>query len=152
MLFWTFLFSSPSAIPLGILVVRGDCDLETCRMYIDRLQEVSFFSQLFMLLSFPFWSVITSHLYLLLKWGIWGGMEKWWPYLSHLWSIHGVFSPPTPTAVSPPRVVEMGEGWWVNDNTVLLQCAPWVLLGSLCLARRLTCVFWTLQNFQGHDK
>ncbi|XP_077637147.1 diacylglycerol kinase iota isoform X3 [Crocuta crocuta] len=27
------------AIPLGILVVRGDCDLETCRMYIDRLQE-----------------------------------------------------------------------------------------------------------------
>uniref|UniRef100_A0A452S494 Diacylglycerol kinase n=1 Tax=Ursus americanus TaxID=9643 RepID=A0A452S494_URSAM len=26
-------------IPLGILVVRGDCDLETCRMYIDRLQE-----------------------------------------------------------------------------------------------------------------
>uniref|UniRef100_A0A8C0BMK6 Diacylglycerol kinase n=1 Tax=Buteo japonicus TaxID=224669 RepID=A0A8C0BMK6_9AVES len=30
------------AIPLGIIVVRGDCDLETCRMYIDRLQEVSF--------------------------------------------------------------------------------------------------------------
>uniref|UniRef100_A0A8C4K3J3 Diacylglycerol kinase n=1 Tax=Dromaius novaehollandiae TaxID=8790 RepID=A0A8C4K3J3_DRONO len=28
-----------SAIPLGIIVVRGDCDLETCRMYIDRLQE-----------------------------------------------------------------------------------------------------------------
>ncbi|XP_023609263.1 diacylglycerol kinase iota isoform X3 [Myotis lucifugus] len=27
------------SIPLGILVVRGDCDLETCRMYIDRLQE-----------------------------------------------------------------------------------------------------------------
>uniref|UniRef100_A0A8D0KZ35 Diacylglycerol kinase n=1 Tax=Strix occidentalis caurina TaxID=311401 RepID=A0A8D0KZ35_STROC len=27
------------AIPLGIIVVRGDCDLETCRMYIDRLQE-----------------------------------------------------------------------------------------------------------------
>uniref|UniRef100_A0A8C5VYD3 Diacylglycerol kinase n=1 Tax=Microcebus murinus TaxID=30608 RepID=A0A8C5VYD3_MICMU len=34
-----FLLPSPSAIPLGILVVRGDCDLETCRMYIDRLQE-----------------------------------------------------------------------------------------------------------------
>lgn len=31
----------PTAIPLGIVVVRGDCDLETCRMYIDRLQEVS---------------------------------------------------------------------------------------------------------------
>uniref|UniRef100_A0A8C4PPC8 Diacylglycerol kinase n=1 Tax=Equus asinus asinus TaxID=83772 RepID=A0A8C4PPC8_EQUAS len=43
-----------ASIPLGILVVRGDCDLETCRMYIDRLQEVSFFSQLFILLSFPF--------------------------------------------------------------------------------------------------
>ncbi|XDB49495.1 PREDICTED: diacylglycerol kinase iota isoform X1 [Capra hircus] len=28
-----------ASIPLGILVVRGDCDLETCRMYIDRLQE-----------------------------------------------------------------------------------------------------------------
>uniref|UniRef100_A0A8B9BFT5 Diacylglycerol kinase n=1 Tax=Anser brachyrhynchus TaxID=132585 RepID=A0A8B9BFT5_9AVES len=32
---WIVLFS----IPLGIIVVRGDCDLETCRMYIDRLQE-----------------------------------------------------------------------------------------------------------------
>ncbi|CAN2387241.1 Diacylglycerol kinase iota [Pristimantis euphronides] len=30
-----------ASIPLGIIVVRGDCDLETCRMYIDRLQEVS---------------------------------------------------------------------------------------------------------------
>ncbi|XP_036283922.1 diacylglycerol kinase iota isoform X2 [Pipistrellus kuhlii] len=28
-----------ASIPLGILVVHGDCDLETCRMYIDRLQE-----------------------------------------------------------------------------------------------------------------
>ncbi|XP_041443816.1 diacylglycerol kinase iota isoform X3 [Xenopus laevis] len=28
-----------ASIPLGIIVVRGDCDLETCRMYIDRLQE-----------------------------------------------------------------------------------------------------------------
>uniref|UniRef100_A0A8B9S8K3 Diacylglycerol kinase n=1 Tax=Apteryx owenii TaxID=8824 RepID=A0A8B9S8K3_APTOW len=36
-----YLFACP-AIPLGIIVVRGDCDLETCRMYIDRLQEVSF--------------------------------------------------------------------------------------------------------------
>uniref|UniRef100_A0A8C2APM1 Diacylglycerol kinase n=1 Tax=Cyprinus carpio TaxID=7962 RepID=A0A8C2APM1_CYPCA len=27
--------------PVGIVVVRGDCDLETCRLYIDRLQEVS---------------------------------------------------------------------------------------------------------------
>uniref|UniRef100_A0A8D0CDK8 Diacylglycerol kinase n=1 Tax=Salvator merianae TaxID=96440 RepID=A0A8D0CDK8_SALMN len=26
-------------IPLGIIVVRGDCDLETCRMYVDRLEE-----------------------------------------------------------------------------------------------------------------
>ncbi|XP_028624222.1 diacylglycerol kinase iota isoform X4 [Grammomys surdaster] len=34
-----FFFPPSSAIPLGILVVRGDCDLETCRMYIDRLQE-----------------------------------------------------------------------------------------------------------------
>ncbi|XP_036373515.1 diacylglycerol kinase iota isoform X2 [Megalops cyprinoides] len=25
--------------PVGIIVVRGDCDLETCRLYIDRLQE-----------------------------------------------------------------------------------------------------------------
>ncbi|XP_054844599.1 diacylglycerol kinase iota isoform X2 [Eublepharis macularius] len=30
---------SPLAIPLGIIVVRGDCDLETCRIYVDRLQE-----------------------------------------------------------------------------------------------------------------
>lgn len=29
------------AIPLGIIVVRGDCDLETCRIYVDRLEEVS---------------------------------------------------------------------------------------------------------------
>ncbi|XP_064417887.1 diacylglycerol kinase iota [Latimeria chalumnae] len=27
------------SIPIGIIVVRGDCDLETCRMFIDRLQE-----------------------------------------------------------------------------------------------------------------
>uniref|UniRef100_A0A7N8Y6V5 Diacylglycerol kinase n=1 Tax=Mastacembelus armatus TaxID=205130 RepID=A0A7N8Y6V5_9TELE len=33
------------SIPVGIVVVRGDCDLETCRLYIDRLQEVSFKSQ-----------------------------------------------------------------------------------------------------------
>ena len=30
-----------AAIPVGIVVVRGDCDLETCRLYIDRLQEVN---------------------------------------------------------------------------------------------------------------
>nr|XP_033813648.1 diacylglycerol kinase iota [Geotrypetes seraphini] len=28
-----------ASIPLGIIVVRGDCDLETCRIHIDRLQE-----------------------------------------------------------------------------------------------------------------
>ncbi|XP_026859672.2 diacylglycerol kinase iota isoform X3 [Electrophorus electricus] len=28
-----------SSTPVGIVVVRGDCDLETCRLYIDRLQE-----------------------------------------------------------------------------------------------------------------
>uniref|UniRef100_A0A674KAW0 Diacylglycerol kinase n=1 Tax=Terrapene triunguis TaxID=2587831 RepID=A0A674KAW0_9SAUR len=33
---WVRLYS---AIPLGIIVIRGDCDLEACRMYIDRLQE-----------------------------------------------------------------------------------------------------------------
>uniref|UniRef100_A0A8C3XZ06 Diacylglycerol kinase n=1 Tax=Catharus ustulatus TaxID=91951 RepID=A0A8C3XZ06_CATUS len=38
------LFFIFSAIPLGIIVVRGDCDLETCRMYIDRLQEVRLLS------------------------------------------------------------------------------------------------------------
>ncbi|MFT7812640.1 diacylglycerol kinase iota isoform X2 [Arapaima gigas] len=27
------------SIPVGIVVVRGDCDLETCRLYINRLQE-----------------------------------------------------------------------------------------------------------------
>uniref|UniRef100_A0A671X9K5 Diacylglycerol kinase n=1 Tax=Sparus aurata TaxID=8175 RepID=A0A671X9K5_SPAAU len=32
------------AIPVGIVVVRGDCDLETCRLYIDRLQEAMFVS------------------------------------------------------------------------------------------------------------
>uniref|UniRef100_A0A803T1I1 Diacylglycerol kinase n=1 Tax=Anolis carolinensis TaxID=28377 RepID=A0A803T1I1_ANOCA len=30
-----------ASIPLGIIVVRGDCDLETCRIYVDRLEEVS---------------------------------------------------------------------------------------------------------------
>lgn len=33
--------SCAAAIPVGIVVVRGDCDLETCRLYIDRLQEAS---------------------------------------------------------------------------------------------------------------
>ncbi|XP_020647861.3 diacylglycerol kinase iota isoform X3 [Pogona vitticeps] len=28
-----------ASIPLGIIVVRGDCDLETCRIYVDRLEE-----------------------------------------------------------------------------------------------------------------
>ncbi|XP_036433333.1 diacylglycerol kinase iota [Colossoma macropomum] len=28
-----------NSTPVGIVVVRGDCDLETCRLYIDRLQE-----------------------------------------------------------------------------------------------------------------
>uniref|UniRef100_A0A671X702 Diacylglycerol kinase n=1 Tax=Sparus aurata TaxID=8175 RepID=A0A671X702_SPAAU len=32
------------SIPVGIVVVRGDCDLETCRLYIDRLQEAMFVS------------------------------------------------------------------------------------------------------------
>uniref|UniRef100_A0A3Q3W9X6 Diacylglycerol kinase n=1 Tax=Mola mola TaxID=94237 RepID=A0A3Q3W9X6_MOLML len=32
---------SSHSIPVGIVVVRGDCDLETCRLYIDRLQEAS---------------------------------------------------------------------------------------------------------------
>uniref|UniRef100_A0A8C7UYM6 Diacylglycerol kinase n=1 Tax=Oncorhynchus mykiss TaxID=8022 RepID=A0A8C7UYM6_ONCMY len=27
------------SVAVGIVVVRGDCDLETCRLYIDRLQE-----------------------------------------------------------------------------------------------------------------
>lgn len=45
---WSLTVSSLStclclpAIPVGIVVVRGDCDLETCRLYIDRLQEASF--------------------------------------------------------------------------------------------------------------
>uniref|UniRef100_A0A3Q4H0U5 Diacylglycerol kinase n=1 Tax=Neolamprologus brichardi TaxID=32507 RepID=A0A3Q4H0U5_NEOBR len=37
------LFCFFSAIPVGIVVVRGDCDLETCRLYIDRLQEASLY-------------------------------------------------------------------------------------------------------------
>uniref|UniRef100_A0A3Q3QT93 Diacylglycerol kinase n=1 Tax=Monopterus albus TaxID=43700 RepID=A0A3Q3QT93_MONAL len=37
----TFVFMFILAIPVGIVVVRGDCDLETCRLYIDRLQEAS---------------------------------------------------------------------------------------------------------------
>uniref|UniRef100_A0A8C4HYV9 Diacylglycerol kinase n=1 Tax=Dicentrarchus labrax TaxID=13489 RepID=A0A8C4HYV9_DICLA len=46
------------SIPVGIVVVRGDCDLETCRLYIDRLQEASSclsspsFSALLLLSSF----------------------------------------------------------------------------------------------------
>lgn len=46
-----------AAIPVGIVVVRGDCDLETCRLYIDRLQEASprflLLLLLFLLLLFP---------------------------------------------------------------------------------------------------
>uniref|UniRef100_A0A3Q1JC01 Diacylglycerol kinase n=1 Tax=Anabas testudineus TaxID=64144 RepID=A0A3Q1JC01_ANATE len=41
--FLMLFFGSP-AIPVGIVVVRGDCDLETCRLYIDRLQECFSFS------------------------------------------------------------------------------------------------------------
>uniref|UniRef100_A0A3B3Z6W4 Diacylglycerol kinase n=1 Tax=Periophthalmus magnuspinnatus TaxID=409849 RepID=A0A3B3Z6W4_9GOBI len=49
------------SIPVGIVVVRGDCDLETCRLYIDRLQEASFVfmstaSSSFSTLSLPFLS------------------------------------------------------------------------------------------------
>ncbi len=36
-LFVSFLFA---AIPLGLIVVPGDSDLETCRAHIERLQEV----------------------------------------------------------------------------------------------------------------
>lgn len=36
----SYLFVS-SAIPLGLIVVPGDSDLETCREHIQRLQEVS---------------------------------------------------------------------------------------------------------------
>lgn len=36
----SYLFVSP-AIPLGLIVVPGDSDLETCREHIQRLQEVS---------------------------------------------------------------------------------------------------------------
>ncbi|KAG2469007.1 DGKZ kinase, partial [Polypterus senegalus] len=34
------------SIPVGIIVIRGDCDLETCRLYINRLQEFGNGSQL----------------------------------------------------------------------------------------------------------
>ncbi|XP_059508258.1 diacylglycerol kinase iota [Stegostoma tigrinum] len=40
-----------TSVPLGIIVIHGDCDLETCRRYIDRLQEDSDASQRRMLSS-----------------------------------------------------------------------------------------------------
>uniref|UniRef100_A0A3P8V571 Diacylglycerol kinase n=1 Tax=Cynoglossus semilaevis TaxID=244447 RepID=A0A3P8V571_CYNSE len=49
--FMKFLFFFLTAIPVGIVVVRGDCDLETCRLYIDRLQEVSVVLLLLFLVS-----------------------------------------------------------------------------------------------------
>uniref|UniRef100_A0A8C6LA62 Diacylglycerol kinase n=1 Tax=Nothobranchius furzeri TaxID=105023 RepID=A0A8C6LA62_NOTFU len=39
------------SIPVGIVVVRGDCDLETCRLYIDRLQESQCISVFYLLLA-----------------------------------------------------------------------------------------------------
>lgn len=35
-----FVFFASPAIPLGLIVVPGDSDLETCREHIQRLQEV----------------------------------------------------------------------------------------------------------------
>lgn len=29
----------PGALPLGVITVPGDSDLETCRLHIDRLQD-----------------------------------------------------------------------------------------------------------------
>ncbi|TWW64865.1 Diacylglycerol kinase iota [Takifugu flavidus] len=46
------------AIPVGIVVVRGDCDLETCRLYIDRLQEASLRLLLLLSLLFRFYLAI----------------------------------------------------------------------------------------------
>uniref|UniRef100_A0AAQ5YAE8 Diacylglycerol kinase n=1 Tax=Amphiprion ocellaris TaxID=80972 RepID=A0AAQ5YAE8_AMPOC len=40
-------------IPVGIVVVRGDCDLETCRLYIDRLQDVSLHLHHHLLIGIP---------------------------------------------------------------------------------------------------
>lgn len=38
---FSFLFChSLSAIPLGLIVIPGDSDLETCRVQIEKLQEV----------------------------------------------------------------------------------------------------------------
>lgn len=63
-----------SAIPVGIVVVRGDCDLETCRLYIDRLQEASLHHLprhpslllllLFIIISYPSWRHPSSGSYL----------------------------------------------------------------------------------------
>ncbi|TNM91554.1 hypothetical protein fugu_019934 [Takifugu bimaculatus] len=47
-----------AAIPVGIVVVRGDCDLETCRLYIDRLQEASLRLLLLLSLLFCFYLAI----------------------------------------------------------------------------------------------
>lgn len=47
-----------AAIPVGIVVVRGDCDLETCRLYIDRLQEASLRLLLLLSLLFRFYLAI----------------------------------------------------------------------------------------------
>uniref|UniRef100_A0A4W5MJW5 Diacylglycerol kinase n=1 Tax=Hucho hucho TaxID=62062 RepID=A0A4W5MJW5_9TELE len=47
------------SIAVGIVVVRGDCDLETCRLYIDRLQESLLNPSLSFLLS-PNWSFLDS--------------------------------------------------------------------------------------------
>lgn len=37
--FLTLTFMFPGALPLGVITVPGDSDLETCRLHIDRLQD-----------------------------------------------------------------------------------------------------------------
>uniref|UniRef100_A0A669BBH3 Diacylglycerol kinase n=1 Tax=Oreochromis niloticus TaxID=8128 RepID=A0A669BBH3_ORENI len=37
--FLTLTFMFPAALPLGVITVPGDSDLETCRLHIDRLQD-----------------------------------------------------------------------------------------------------------------
>uniref|UniRef100_A0A8C2ZLX9 Diacylglycerol kinase n=1 Tax=Cyclopterus lumpus TaxID=8103 RepID=A0A8C2ZLX9_CYCLU len=64
------------SIPVGIVVVRGDCDLETCRLYIDRLQEASpapfiiFITTLITVsVLFCFFLVVMTTLAVPLQWG-----------------------------------------------------------------------------------
>uniref|UniRef100_A0A8C4S2S9 Diacylglycerol kinase n=2 Tax=Erpetoichthys calabaricus TaxID=27687 RepID=A0A8C4S2S9_ERPCA len=58
------------SIPVGIIVIRGDCDLETCRLYINRLQEVKIQDTVLYLVNFSFVLTRFTAVIYVLMWAI----------------------------------------------------------------------------------